>query len=224
MGVKGIPDDAFHEDREQIAKTARFAKIFQETADHFDQKLNKVASANDALIASLNDFFDQHENYSLYSLKQARTRSMPKLEALKAELQNFRNTAKSTEESLKERDKRYWTKHHYEEKINKFTDEEKLNPSRVERNIQKRSKAITEFAETEKSLRDAQIVADSVPNMIDSFISLYSSYLVEFFTHADQAPPASGVISGTKPVTPSRRSPDRRQAIDSSYPRIGSED
>ena len=225
MGVKGIPDDAFADDRNQIAKTARFAKVFHETADHFDQKLNKVASANDALIASLNDFFDQHESYSLYSLKQARSRSLPRLEALRVEVQSFRTLAKSTEESLKDRDKKYWDKQHYEDKVAKFTEEERLNSSRVERNIQKRSKAITEFAETEKCLREAQKVADSIPNVVDSFITLYSDYLVEFFTHADQpgSPKSAGVPNDFKPITPSKRSPDRKQAIDSAYPRLPSD-
>jgi hypothetical protein len=225
MGVKGIPDDAFADDRSQIAKTERFAKVFQETADHFDNKLSKVASANDTLIAALNDFFDQHESYSLYSLKQARVRSSPKLEALRVQVQSFRSSAKSTEESLKDRDKKYWDRQHYEDKVAKFTDEERLNPVRIERNIKKRSKAITEFAETEKSLREAQIVADSIPDAVDSFITLYSDYLVEFFTHADQPGGANGEpkLKGSNPVTPSRRSPDRRQAVDSMYPPLPSD-
>ena len=176
-----IPDDPFSTERERISEVGEFAERFESTANEFAQRAASLSQINDELVQTLMGVVDPEKIAPLSDLRERSSSSKPKLEALRWHLQGFKTVANDTKKSLVDRDKKFWDKQHYEDKLNNLTDEEKLDNDFVERNIKKRSQAITYFAETEKTLREARLLAASLGNFVDESVCMYEGYLADFF-------------------------------------------
>jgi hypothetical protein len=182
LGVKPIPDDAFAESREAINKTSKFGKLFEKTVDAFTSRLRKLSGLNVDLIEALDELDVSDMQIPLRDMSHSVSDNKPQLDALKLHLHAFSEKAEATEEALTERDKKFWDKQHYESKISKLSDDKKIDNEFMERNVKKRSQSITAYAETEKTLRDAQLVAAALPDVVDSAVSMYGEYLTGVFS------------------------------------------
>lgn len=181
LGVKPIPGDPFSESRKAISETAKLLKVFDDTVESFSKRISNLQSVNDELTSALHELGNNDMNIPFKELNHAVMDCKPKLDALRLHLHAFGEKAEMTEQALVERDKKFWDKQHYEDKINKLTDDQKFNNEFMDRNVKKRSHSITVYAETEKSLREAQLVASAIPDVLDSAACMYSEYLDELF-------------------------------------------
>jgi hypothetical protein len=180
LGVKPIPSDPFAPDRDRIERASDLVELFQETVAHFSGKIDRLSHVNDELFACLPSELSD----SVHSLRDAHARSQIPLRELINECDQFASDVQRTRTILTERDEKYWTKLHYEDKISKLSEADKLNSEFMDRNVKKRSNAITEFAETEKNLKDAQVLARSIPTVVDTLVTQYCRYLDDFCLHA----------------------------------------
>ena len=178
LGIKQVPDDPLAHDREEIDRAGDTIDVFQSCVQDLEAGLLKLSRVNDELIGCLVECGLGREQTvrDLKFPREAFSAVHPKLGATKMTLHALCSRTQMIRSKLKQRDKLYWEKAHYESKLANLSDEDKLNNERVERNVKKRSKAITDFAETEKDFFEAQDYSKSFPAELSVCVSMYADF------------------------------------------------
>jgi len=187
MGVKRIPGDPIEIERRRIDELSRIVTVSSECVNTCEEALEKLSSApNDQLIQALRDFYGtdgekfELAERSLSQVPLACIRSRSKLSSVKNLVERLNARIHGARKDLEGRDKAFWEKQHYEVKMNRLSDDERLDGDKVDRNVKKMSKAITEFAESDRTVREARALASGGGEEIDGILILYSRFFTEF--------------------------------------------
>ena len=207
LGIKRIPDDPLAADREILDRGDETLEVFESCVTELELALTRLSRVNDDFAACMVEcgLGADLATSDLRWPRQAYASTNAKLGALKMSLRSLISTSDSIRSKLKERDKLYWEKTHYENKISNLSDEDKLDSDRVDRNVKKRSKAITDFAETERDFFHAQDFARSFPNQLSVCASMYADFFEQFFKRQDipvPSRPGSPASLGSPTVAP----------------------
>jgi hypothetical protein len=182
IGIKPIPNDPYSQDRERIGRAVNFSEIFATSVDRFAEQISTFSAINDELVRTLHKTEKLESVLPLSSLRQAVSESRGLFEGMRLHISTFQSKAKAVENGLTERERKYWEKEHYERKIQGLTDDQKLDNDFMDRNVRKRSQAITEFAETGKQEHDFKVLAANVPNFVNESVQKYSECLEQVFS------------------------------------------
>lgn len=188
VGVQRIPEDEFREGRARFSEFHDALKILERTVNRFTAAGALFNDVNDDLSAEMRKYFpnsnsEDSTSESLDRMRKALESVSPLHGVLRMRLDSLMARHAEIDEKLKARDRLYWEKHHYEEKVAKWTDEEKADVEKVNRNVKKRSKAITEFAEAEQgTLREAKLFVSSIDETMDSLLSLYARFVSHYWS------------------------------------------
>ena len=174
-GPKRIPNDEFTEKRDRIIKYGSFLRSFLKNLKTFNDRISQFSQVHSSLLSSkfpaLSSVSESFEvnGFMLTEIEKIILGELESVERIEA--------------SLVERDKLFWEKQHYEIKIANLTDDEKEDADRIDRNVQKRSRAITNFAETEmKILREAKIFESRINNKSNEIIELFSTFQTKYWS------------------------------------------
>lgn len=188
VGDQRMPDDEFREGRARISEFQDALKIVERTVNKFTAAGALFNDVNDDLSSEMKKFFPNSDLEdstieSLGRMRKALESVSPLHGVLRMRLDSLMARHAEIDEKLKARDRLYWEKNHYEEKVAKWTDEEKADVEKVDRNVKKRSKAITEFAEAEQgTLREAKLFVSSIDETLDSLLSLYARFVSQYWS------------------------------------------
>ena len=189
LGIPGVPDDPFELDRNRMAEFVDVLSLIEMSVNSFDGSLSRIGAIQDELILAVTKLTETDGGVnlgaiidSLSTVRIAYSASVPKLAIVRMRIGSIQSRYAEIDGKLKVRDRLYWDRAHYEAKIANLTDKERLDSELVDRNVKKRSKAITEFAETEKgTLREAKAFVRTLDESLDGLLILYSRFISEYF-------------------------------------------
>lgn len=191
VGVQRIPDDPFQSDREKLEDFKRTVSVTIDGVKEFCNSTEKNSStvSNHELISQLQEFYGSGENERFRKSRDivcasstAYDCSVGKLNDVRARLEQLQSQTRDALKKLDERDKAYWEKEHYENKMGRLSDDERMDGELVDRNVKKMSRAITDFAETDRFLREARSLASGSGETLDMILIQYSRCLSTLFT------------------------------------------
>ena len=190
VGVQRIPDDPFKSDRVKLEEFTRTVSVTIDGVKKFSNSAEKISStiSNDELISQLKEFYGSGENERFHrsrdivrAFSSAYDNSVGKLNDARARLEQLQVQTRDALKKLDERDKAYWEKEHYEEKMGRLSDDERMDGELVDRNVKKMSRAITGFAETHRFLREARALASGSGETLDMILIQYSRGMSTLF-------------------------------------------